>query len=148
MTIMSDHGTNFVGAAGEIKELYDFIQRQTFRTAMSKFCSYRGIEWDFIPEHSPHFGGIWEAVVKRTKYHLSCVGGQTKLTFEELYTLLAGVEACLNSRPLTPLQSVEDAIEVRTPGHFVIGRPLEALPNPPDVDKPITLLSRWHWFNN
>lgn len=96
-------------------------------------------------QHSLHFGGIWEAAVKRTKYHLKRVVGETKLTFEELSTLLTGVEACLNSRPLTPLQSIEDAIEVLTPGHFLIGRPLEALPNQKDVvSKPISLLSRWY----
>ncbi len=63
-------------------------------------------------QHSLHFGGIWEAAVKRTKYHFKRVVGETKLTFEELSMLLTGVEAYLNSRPLTPLQSVEDAIEV------------------------------------
>ena len=82
--------------------------------------------------------------MKRTKYHLKRVIGEAKLTFEELYTLLTRVEACLNSRPLTPLHSVEDAIEVLTPGHFLIGQPLEALPNHQNVNKPISLLSRWH----
>ena len=82
--------------------------------------------------------------MKRTKYHLKHVVGEAKLTFKELYTLLTRVEACLNSRPLTPLQSVEDTIEVLTPGHFLIGQPLEALSNHQNVNKPISLLSHWH----
>ena len=139
--IMSDHGTNFVGAAREIN---DFLKQPKSHKAISEFCSYRGINWKFMPERSPHFGGVWEASVKRIKYHLKRVAGEVKLTFEELYTLLTGVEACLNSRPLTPLHSAEDGIEVLTPGHFLIGRPLEALPDHPYIDKPISLLTRWH----
>ena len=143
--IMSDHGTNFVGASRELKELGNFLQKQASRKAISEFCSYRGIQWRFIPERSPHFGGIWEAAVKSTKYHLKRVVNDTKLTFEEMCTLLTGIEACLNSRPLTPLHSVEDAIEVLTPAHFLIGRPLEALPDHNDMgSQPTSILSRWY----
>ena len=49
---------------------------------------------------------------------------------EELLTLLTQVEACLNSRPLTAMPSEDDHIEVLTPGNFLIGIPLEALPDP------------------
>ena len=68
----------------------------------------------------------------------------TKLTFEELSTLLAQVEACLNSRPLTAMPSEDDYIEVLTPGHFLIGKPLEALPDPSLSYRSISLLRRWH----
>ena len=48
---------------------------------------------------------------------------------------LAQVEACLNSRPLTPLPESTDAIEVLTPGHFLIGRPLTALPDRAEIKR-------------
>ena len=60
----------------------------------------KGIEWRFTPEHALHFGGLWEAAVKSFKYHLWQVVGDVKLTYEELSTVLAQIEACLNSRPL------------------------------------------------
>ena len=135
-TMWSDNGTNFVGAANEIKKL---VRDQE----LSDHCSKRGIQWKFTPEHAPHFGGLWEAAVKSFKMHLRRVVGEARLTYEELTTTLAQVEACLNSRPLTPLPEPSDALEVLTPGHFLIGKPLTALPDSPDPDRPITLLRRW-----
>ena len=43
--------------------------------------------WDIIPEHVPHFGGIWEAIVKSFKTHFTHVTTYVKLTFEELTTI-------------------------------------------------------------
>jgi len=71
--------------------------------------------------------------------------GNVKLTFEELTTVLALIEACLNSRPLTPLPGDgDDGVEPLTPGHFLIGRPLQALPDPAFSYRSLTLLKRWH----
>ena len=44
--------------------------------------------------------------------------------------MLTQVEACLNSRPLVSLPCDDDGVEALTPGHFLIGRPMEALPDP------------------
>ena len=142
--VMSDNGTNFVGANRGLKEFDQFLQLQKTQKEISEFCSNHNIQWKFIPEHAPHFGGLWEAAVKGMKTHLKRVVGEIKLTFEELTTLLAQVEACLNSRPLTPLSSTEDGIEVLTPGHFLIGQPLEAIPDPSVSYRSISYLIRWH----
>ena len=136
-TIWSDNGSNFVGAANEIRKLVR-------NPELSDHCNNQGIQWRFTPEHAPHFGGLWEAAVKSFKTHLRRIVGEVKLTYEELTTTLAQIEACLNSRPLTPLPESSDALEVLTPGHFLIGKPLTALPNPPEVNQPIALLRRWH----
>ena len=64
---VSDYGTNFVGAARTLKELVNFLEQQKMQEAVFNFCSTQGIEWQFIPEHTPHFGGLWEAVVKSMK---------------------------------------------------------------------------------
>ncbi len=78
------------------------------------------------------------------KKHLKRVVGDHKLSFEELSTVLTQIEACLNSRPLTPLPNSEDCLQVLTPGHFLIGRSLESIPDPPATHQnAITLLKRW-----
>ena len=91
----------------------EFLQQRKTQGDISDFCS-----WKFTPEKAPHFGGLWEAAVKSMKTHLRRIVADTKLTFEELTTLLIQIEACLNSRPLAPLPHDDDVIEALTLGHF------------------------------
>ena len=142
--ILSDHGTNFVGATRELKEMYEFLNKQRTQGDISDFCSIQNIVWKFIPERTPHFGGLWEAAVKSMKFHFKQIVGDTKLTFEELTTVLTQIESCLNSRPLAPLPHVEDGIEALTPGHFLIGQPLESIPDPSVSYHTLSLLKRWY----
>ena len=153
--IWSDHGTNFVGAARELKELYEFLKDNDHQEAITNYCSLQNIRWKFTPEHAPHFGGLWEAAVKSFKGHFRKIVGEVRLTFEELSTVACQIEACMNSRPLTQLPEPSDGLEVLTPGHFLIGRPIEALPEAPVQDlKAIPVLRRWqlcqalvsHWW--
>ncbi len=133
--LSSNNGTNFVGASRELQEFSKFLKQQVGQTQISDFCTNSSIQWKFIPERAPHFGGIWEAAVKSMKL---------QLTFEELYTILSQIESCLNSRPLVRLPNDDDGIEVLTPGHFLIGHPLEAIPDPSSSYRNLTLFSRWH----
>ncbi|KMQ82668.1 hypothetical protein RF55_22199, partial [Lasius niger] len=139
--IYSDCGTNFVGADSQLKALFrevnDDAQRIIGRLADD------GIRWHFNPPAAPHFGGLWEAAVKALKHHLRRVLGETKLTFEEMATFLAEVEACLNSRPLQALTDDPEDLDALTPGHFLIGAPLNAIPEPSLLDVPVNRLSRW-----
>lgn len=90
--------------------------------------SVDGINWNFIPPRSPHFGGLWESSVKLMKYHLRRVLGNLVLTFEELSTVITQIVACINSRPLSPMSENPSDLNPLTPGHFLIGDSLMALP--------------------
>lgn len=76
-----------------------------------------------------NFGGIWEAGIKSCKYHLKRIIGNSTLTFEEMTTVLAQIEACLNSRPISQLPGNPEDISPLTPGHFLIGEPLITVPD-------------------
>ena len=116
--LTSDCGTNFVGADKELRNL--FQQASSQGSEIAKQLAEDGTEWRFNPPAAPRFGGIWEAAVKGVKFHLKRVIGETLLTFEEMSTLLVQIEACLNSRPLTPLTDDASDLTALTPGHFLI----------------------------
>lgn len=67
-----------------------------------------------------------------------------RLAYKELTTVLTQIEVCLNSRPLTPLPDSADRTEALTPGHFLVGGPLEALPDLLPSYQLISLLCCWH----
>lgn len=140
MEMYSDCGTNFVGVDKELRELFRaFSDGRRISQAISK----EERAWHFNPPAAPHFGGLWEAAVKSTKYHLRRVIGESTLTFEEMSTLLAQVEACLNSRPLQAMSDDPDDLAALTPGHLLIGAPLLAIPEPSLTDNAPNTLSRW-----
>lgn len=143
--IYTDNGTNFRGACSELKRAIQHFQSLSSTDAICQWSSHRNIQWHFSPARAPHFGGIWEAAVRSMKTLLRKTIGTHSLTFEELTTVLAEAEAILNSRPLLPLDAPsDDGISPLTPGHFIIGSSLTALPLQPDLITNISLLRRWN----
>lgn len=139
--IWSDHGRNFVGAN---KELHSAWKEANLSLPghLADTLAADGTQWHFIPPYSPNFGGLWEAAVKSTKFHLKRIL-DTHLTYEELTTILCQIEACLNSRPLVPVDSADTELEILTPGHFLIGEAPITIPNPNLSEVNMNYLSRW-----
>jgi len=102
--IRSDRGTNFVGAAQELKLNVINVEDGP----VSKFLHNSDITWIFNAPHSSHMGGVWERMIGLARRildnMLSNVPGRT-LTHEVLATLMAEVTAIINSRPLAPISS-------------------------------------------
>ena len=144
-TLATDNGTNFRGAPKELKDLYDLLQAPKSQNAVNRYCTTQHIKWTHTRARSPHFGGLWEAAVKSMKLLLAKVVGSHNLFIDELYSITVEIEAILNSRPLTPLDSArDDGIEVLTPGHFLVGKALKSV-SPPDLSThKYNNLSRWN----
>ncbi|XP_075156365.1 uncharacterized protein LOC142229664 [Haematobia irritans] len=140
--IFSDNGRNFVGAAREIRASLAKSLAELKSEAMLRY-GHQKLEWHFIPASAPHMGGLWEAGVKSCKTHLKKISGQIRHTYEEFSTILASIEACLNSRPLIPMTEGADDFSVLTPAYFLIGSSLLSPAEPEEIPGKISLQNRW-----
>ena len=77
------------------------------------------------------------------KSHLTRLLPDSTPTYEEMYTLLCGIEACLNSRSLSPLHDDPESLDALTPEHFLIGSPILVPPKPIPASDPVGLTNRW-----
>ena len=142
--VYSDNGSNFIGAArtlGTPTQLPYDLQDFTAKTAE---LQAHGVSWHFIPERSPHCGGIWESGIRRMKEELRKTLHHFTPTAAEFHHLLITAEAVLNSRPLLPISLEEaDSAQIITPGRFLIGRPIRA--HPQDIPPPKDGLRKVRW---
>lgn len=112
--MVSDNATTFIASAKWLSELKVKIQE-------------RNIEWHFIPERAPWFGGWWERLIGITKTSLKKILGKSFITQEELQTVIPEIKAVLNDRPITYVSSdVLDDIPL-TPSHLLHGRRLTSV---------------------
>lgn len=135
----SDNGTNFVGAARELREAADAWNDHR----VAEYLTAQHIEWHFNTPFAPHHGGLWEAMVKSVKTHLRKMSGAHLFTFEEMATLLAKISACINSRPLTPISTDPSDLTALTPSHFISSRPIVSPLEEPLADVPLNRLNAW-----
>ena len=114
--IVSNNGTNFVAANKELCELVCKDERVQSSTAN------KGIKWRFNPPYAPHFGGVFEIMIKSAKRAIMAILKDADVNDEELMTAFSGAEALINSRPLTYQSAeVKDSIPL-TPNHFLHGQ--------------------------
>lgn len=130
--VYSDNGTNFKAGRRELEEGADRIDYEKVHEDLAA----RRIDWSFSPPLSPHFGGAWERIVRSAKSAMKAVFGQRSVNEEVFRTIMGGVAALLNARPLTHVGVSPDDPEPITPNHFLLGRahPHILLDNVPEND--------------
>lgn len=138
--VYSDNGSNFIGANNETTKLF---RKLLLDKAIPDNLANKKIQWHFIPPRAPHFGGLWEAGIKSAKAILKRTVGNVNLTYEEFSTILAQIEACLNSRPLVPFTDDIEDFTALTPGHFLIGCELIAPPSENLINTSSNRLRKW-----
>jgi hypothetical protein len=130
--IYSDNATNFVGSSNYLKQLHCLANEDSFQTYLANHF----IKWSFSPPRSPHMAGLVESHVKIVKRHLYKTLNSQLLDYESLYTILCKIESCVNSRPLYSLSDDPQDMNALTPGHFLIGQSLIALPEKEESHSP------------
>jgi hypothetical protein len=117
--VISDNGTNFVGAERELRELVEALDKDKIIRETTKF---HPVDWKFNPPIAPHFGGVFEALVKSAKKAIRAILGDAEVSDEELHTAICGAERLMNSRPLTYVSSDHNDLSPLTPNHFLVGQ--------------------------
>ncbi|VDO30809.1 unnamed protein product [Heligmosomoides polygyrus] len=97
--VLSDNAPTFkLGRHVLANELTQFREEK----AVLDFSTAAGFEWRFITPLSPWKGGFYERLVGSVKTALKKTVHRNTLDLWNFQTLLAEVEATLNTRPLTP----------------------------------------------
>ncbi|XP_050547993.1 uncharacterized protein LOC126909604 [Daktulosphaira vitifoliae] len=136
--VFSDCGSNFIGADKQLRDLINSATSQIKIAAATPMC-----EWHFNAPSAAHMGGLWESAVRSAKRLLIRVMGAHMFTYEEFTTVICRIESVLNSRPLVPSSTDPQDLDCLTPGHFLIGQPLLAVPPRTELDAPRSLVDRW-----
>ncbi|XP_076068358.1 uncharacterized protein LOC143040809 [Oratosquilla oratoria] len=92
--LISDHGTNFIGANKVLKD--NLIMRH-----IGNELTKRGVDCVFTPPGGSHFGGVFERMIGLVRRVLEVVIGSQTLSDDSLSTFFCEVESIINSRPLT-----------------------------------------------
>ena len=82
--MLSDNGTNFVGANRELKEAHAALNHDQIQRSLIP----AGVDWKFNPPGASHFGGIWERMIRTIRCALKSVLHQQQLDDDGLHTVL------------------------------------------------------------
>ena len=123
-TIISNNGTNFVGAERKISEYVAAWNKE----GIEQHLVQRGIKWKLNPPTAPHFVGVWERLVRGCKKSIYVVLGNRSVTEDVLSRTMWIVKQTLNARPLTSVTSDANYLEALTPNQFLLGNRNVCLP--------------------
>ena len=120
-TIVSDPGSQLVGAANELKSW----RKGWSESELVQFGAKNGINWQFVMASSQHQTGGVEIMVKLVKGVMKTLVyqlGNQVLTLNELNTVLHETSNLVNSRPLGIKPNSDTSSEFLCPNSLLLGR--------------------------
>ena len=148
-TIVTDNQTSFHKAD---KDLHEWISSLDWKqieeeTGLGFKPQSYGITWLFNPPYSPHFGGVFETVVKATKRALNATVKKADLTEDEFRTFVYSVMSRLNDRPIAMVGQESKDLSPLTPNCFLMSHLGYTLLPPNNVDsRNISPKERWKYM--
>ena len=112
--MLSDCGTNFVGAERELKKRFAEWNNECALDMRKK-----AIVWSFNPPAAPHAGGLWERMVRSTKRILKSIVDSRVPSDQVFITLVVVAEGIINQRPLTRVSNDPNDLRAITPAMIV-----------------------------
>ena len=122
--VYSDNAKTFKRASELLAQLFENLRTKEVRD----YFASSGIEWRFICERSPWWGGFYERLVRSVKTPLKKILGNALLSYDEINTTLKEIEATINSRPLTYVYNNPNDAQPLSPSHFILGDRLTLVP--------------------
>ena len=116
--LVSDRGTNFMGADKEIRAAREVWLKEGLEDKLSD----KNLTWTFGPAHCGHYGGVWERLVGMVKKMAKATVGSEPLHPDVFETMLVGITGIMNRRPLTAATAATTNVDdelVLTPSHFI-----------------------------
>ena len=137
-TIYTDNAKTFQKAEKDINFYLDLLKGKAFQD----YIQEHQIEWKYILECSPWWGGFYERLMTSIKQPLKKVLGRSRLNVDEMNTVLKEVEAQINSRPLCSVSDEPTEQIYITPATFLIGRASMNMPLKPRCTRGVKPLQR------
>ena len=91
--VMSNNGTNFVGASSEFKELINQLDEEKIKVSTAN----KRIKWHFNPLYVSYFGGMHETMIRSANKATQGTLRSADITDENQATAFAGAEEVINS---------------------------------------------------
>ena len=117
----SDNGTNFIGAASELKDAF----KTTDWSKVNRYCCEQEIDFQWIftpppPPFSPWMEGGWKSLIKSVKRAMKAITLDRVFTYEALYTFICETECIINQRLLTAISDDVNDFDTLTLNHCLI----------------------------
>ena len=125
--MISDNGTQFVGAEKELKEMVKGGKLEELR----EFCAEKGMERRFTTPKAPHHNGYAEVLVKTCEKALKKAIGNQVLSLFELYMYLLEAANLVNSRPIGKVPNDPDDGTYISPNDILLGHSTSEVPQGP-----------------